>query len=75
MRLKARPSQSTMNDDVRLERGITALPNSHRQHNNEPWKEIHVTRDFEQRSVSESRVSDDSQRDLYAGFAKPGARR
>jgi hypothetical protein len=73
MKLKTRPSQSTMTDDVNLERGITALPASHRR--GEAWKEIHVTRDFEQRSVNEGRSSDDSQKDLYAGFGKPGVRR
>lgn len=74
MKLKTRPSQSTMTDD-NLERGITALPASHQKHGNDAWKEIHVTRDFEQRSVNEGRSSDDSQKDLYAGFGKPGVRR
>jgi hypothetical protein len=75
MRLKGKPSQSTMNDDVRLEHGITALPHAHRQSNHENWKEIHVTHDFEQRSVNEGRMSDDSQKDLYTGFPKPMERR
>lgn len=64
-----------MNDDVRLEHGITALPHAYRQDSADAWKEIHVTKDFEQRSVNEERTSDDSQKDLYAGFPKPMARR
>jgi hypothetical protein len=58
-----------MKEDIRLEQGITALPNAYKQ--NGAWKEIHVTRDFEQRSVNERRLSDDSQKDLYTGFPKP----
>lgn len=58
-----------MNEDI----AITALPNAYRH--SEAWKEIHVTRDFEQRSVNEGRLSDDSQKDLYNGFPKPMERR
>ncbi|KAH7389433.1 hypothetical protein DE146DRAFT_162982 [Phaeosphaeria sp. MPI-PUGE-AT-0046c] len=75
MKLKGRPSQSTMNDDVHLEQGVTALPHAYRQDSADPWKEIHVTRDFEQRSVNEGRNSDDSQKDLYPNFPKPMTRR
>jgi hypothetical protein len=75
MRLKGKPSQSTMSDDIHLERGVTALPQANRQYSQEHWKEIHVTRDFEQRSVNEGRSSDDSQKDLYAGFPRPMGRR
>jgi hypothetical protein len=75
MRLKGKPSHSTMNEDIRLEHDITALPSAYRQHSQEAWKEIHVTRDFEQRSVNEGRLSDDSQKDLYTGFPKPMERR
>jgi hypothetical protein len=64
-----------MNDEVRLEHGITALPHAHRQSSQEHWKEIHVTHDFEQRSVNEGRMSDASQKDLYGGFPKPMERR
>jgi hypothetical protein len=71
MRLKGKPSQSTMSDDIRLEHSVTALPQAYGQPGHESWKEIHVTRDFEQRSVNEGRPSDDSQKDLYSGFPKP----
>ncbi|KAH4107913.1 hypothetical protein HBI80_129120 [Parastagonospora nodorum] len=68
-RLKGKNSQSTMNEEI----AIAALPNAYRH--GEAWKEIHVTRDFEQRSVNERRLSDDSQKDLYNGFPKPMERR
>jgi hypothetical protein len=75
MRLKGKPSQSTMGEEIRLERSVTALPQAYRQPHHESWKEIHVTHDFEQRSVNEGRLSDDSQKDLYNGFPKPTGRR
>lgn len=62
-----------MKDEILLEHGITALPNAHRGDGADAWKEIHVTRDFEQRSVrskGEERLSDDSQKDLYQGYPK-----
>jgi hypothetical protein len=68
MRLKGKPSHATMHDDIRLENGVTALPSTSRGEG--AWKDIHVTREFEQRSVNEGRMSDDSQKDLYTGFAK-----
>jgi hypothetical protein len=71
MRLKGKPNQSTMSDDVRLEHGVTALPHAYRQSSHEHWKEIHVTRDFEQSSMKEGRRSDDSQKALHNGFPKP----
>jgi len=66
MRLKGKPSQATMKDEILLEHGITTVPNSYR---GDKWKEIHITRDFEQRSVN-GRMSDDSQKDLYQGYPK-----
>lgn len=48
MRLKAKPSHSTMNDDVYLESGVTAVPPIHRSADHDNWKEIHVTRGVEQ---------------------------
>jgi hypothetical protein len=75
MRLKGKPSHATINEDIRLKHDITALPHAYRPHSQEAWKEIHVTRDFEQRSVNEGRVSDDSQKDLYSGFPKRMDRR
>jgi hypothetical protein len=64
-----------MSDEVKLEHGITALPHAYRQPSHEHWKEIHVTHDFEQRSIKEGRRSDDSQKGLYTGFPKPMERR
>jgi hypothetical protein len=75
MRLKGKPSQSTINNDIQLEHEITALSHAYRQSSNEHWKEIHVTRDFEQRSFNEERTSDDSQKDLHTGFPKTIGRR
>jgi hypothetical protein len=75
MRLKGKPSQSTMDDEVRLEHGITALPNAYRESRRDGWKDIHVTHDFEQSSVKEGRRSDASRKDLYGGFPKQMERR
>jgi hypothetical protein len=70
MRLKGRPSQVTVGDrdEILLEHGVRRGLGG----KGENWKEIHVTRDFEQRSVS-GRVSDDSQKDLYWGHPKTTA--
>ncbi|KAH8722918.1 hypothetical protein GQ44DRAFT_774445 [Phaeosphaeriaceae sp. PMI808] len=70
MRLEGKPSQSTIDDDIHLENGVTVSPNAYRQPRHEEWKEIHVTRGFEQRSVNEGRPSDDRQRDLYSNLSK-----
>jgi hypothetical protein len=75
MRLKGKPSHSTMDDEVRLEHGITALPNAHRESRRDDWKDIHVTHDFEQSSMKDGRRSDDSRKDLYDGFPKQMERR
>lgn len=66
MRLNGKPSNGNLTDDVQLEHGFTALPQAHRQPNgHERWKEIHVTQDFEQRSVDLGRESADSQKDFF----------
>ncbi|KAF2028470.1 hypothetical protein EK21DRAFT_113808 [Setomelanomma holmii] len=69
MRLNCKPSHSTMNEDVRLEHGITALPHTYQQRICGS-KEIHVGRDFEQRSLNENegRVSGDSRKEFYSGW-------
>jgi hypothetical protein len=52
MRLKGKPSHSTINNGIQLEHDITALPHAYRQSSNEHWKEIHVTH----RSMRRGRV-------------------
>jgi hypothetical protein len=73
-RLRAKQSQSTVGEDVRLERkgGVGEV---HEMPRRESWKEIHVTKDFEQRSVNEDRESGDSRRELHSGFPRPMGRR
>ena len=61
IRLKGKQSQSTMNDDIYIKHGVSAVPHVHRQPSHESWKEIHVMRGFEQSSVNEGRSHDDSQ--------------
>lgn len=75
MRLKSKPSESTINNDIQLWHDITALPYVYRQSSHEHWKEIHVIHDFEQRSMKEGRMSDGSQKDLYTGLPRPMGRR
>lgn len=72
MRLHGKPSQNSMTED--LEHGMTALPDA-RHVRQDRWREIHVTKDFEQRSVNEGRSSDDSQKDLYTHFGRHTSRR
>ncbi|PVI08162.1 hypothetical protein DM02DRAFT_511306 [Periconia macrospinosa] len=56
IKLKGKRSQSTVNDDIDLERSITALPHAERFHG-----EIHVTKDFETLSARESRRPSDTE--------------
>lgn len=58
IRLNAKPSQSTLNEDqiLDIETGVTAA----RRPSYDAWKEIHVTRSIEQRSVNHTRSSDGS---------------
>ncbi|KAL5120160.1 hypothetical protein ACEQ8H_001986 [Pleosporales sp. CAS-2024a] len=64
----------SMGDEYGLQNGraVTAVPDVYRGAR-DTWKEIHVTRDFEQMSMNEGRMSDDSRKDLYAKFPKPMA--
>lgn len=66
MRLKGMPSRSSMGDDIRLEPGVGTVIDPGRDH----WKEIHVTRDIEQRSLNDDRLSDHSP-GSYTRFPKP----
>lgn len=73
MKLHGKPSSTTMKDEILLEQGyahgnggVTALPSAYKGGMGPAaWKEIHVQRDFEQRSVNEERNSDDSRGGLF----------
>lgn len=71
MRLKGKTSQSTFSGDIDLEPGVTALPHAARYHG-----QIHVTHEFDQRSVNDGRASEsDSQKDLFPKYPIQGPRR
>jgi len=70
VRLKGKNSQSTFGGgediDMDMERGVSKLPGTERFHG-----EIHVQKEFEQRSFSERKMSDGSQKGLFPK-AQPG---
>jgi hypothetical protein len=74
-RLRAKQSQSTIGDEIRLERKTMGVKEVDAMPRHESWKEIHVTRDFEQRSVNGVRGSEDSRKELYSGFPRAMGRR
>lgn len=63
-----------MHDQILLEHGVTAPAHSQSNSLGHPrtgdWKEIHVTRSFEQQSMNADRLSDDSRKGLESGFPK-----
>jgi hypothetical protein len=70
-RLQAKPS---IGEDIRLEHGIREIPQVYEKRGQESWKEIHVMREFEQRSMN-GRGSGDSTTDLCGRVPRTTGRR